>query len=413
MSGIDLILTVYDNFHQSRGRFLLTLSGIMIGVALLVILASFLKGAEKTLLKAQQEALDANLITALPAQLTRKERQKTSRPLEDADAHAAQDSVLFQNTSIGYERRKITRVSYLGKTRDISLSGISFEGPALYKLELATGRFFLESDFVACRRVCILGNEVWSKLDNPKYPLMGSWVSIEDNLFRVVGILKSKMFMGKTSSVDLWDRRIIIPVSTFKIDIRPSRSVDLLFVRLHSFSQLNEHIPLLKESLKNLFLRRHYGIENFTLRDPNEEDTLSILMSNVIMVLFSGIASLAILVGGINIMNIMLITVTERTREIGVRRAVGCTRLTLVKQFLLESGLISLIGGIFGILLGIGFSALLSFILENLWGSWFFVIDPQSIIIGALVAFFTGIFFGLYPAYQASRLTPEQCLRYE
>ncbi|MBN2383606.1 FtsX-like permease family protein [bacterium] len=112
-------------------------------------------------------------------------------------------------------------------------------------------------------------------------------------------------------------------------------------------------------------------------------------------------------------MNIMLITVTERTREIGIRRAVGCRQRTLLFQFLLEAGLISLSGGIFGILIGLGLNYLLTILVSISWDDWVLRIDPVSIVAGLIVSFLTGIIFGFYPALKATRLTPEQCLRYE
>ncbi|MFC1849013.1 ABC transporter permease [candidate division CSSED10-310 bacterium] len=413
MSAIDLLLTVYANFRQSRGRFILTLSGITIGVMLLIIMGSFLESAGQALQKSAQEAIDADLITTVPQAVPKKIRHKTTRPLDENDAHATAKSQFFTQSTIGFERRSFTSAYFQGKTKNISLSGVSSDAPDLYKLELAAGRFFKRSDFENSRRVCIIGDEVHQYFAPNGPSLLNNYLTIESNQFRVVGILKKKMFLGKTSSLDLWDRRIIIPVTTFKMDVRPSGTVDLLFIRLESFADVKKMVPLLSEQLKNLLLRRHYGIENFRLRDMSGDDNVSVLMESVISVLFIGIAGLALLVGGINIMNIMLITVTERTREIGIRRAVGCTRFTLMKQFLLESGLISLFGGLLGIILGITFTVLLTLALKSLWGHWDLIIDTTSIIAGAVVSFLTGIIFGFYPALQASRLTPDQCLRYE
>jgi len=414
MSIDDLFLTIYDNFRQSRGRFILTLSGITLGVALLIIVGSFLSSAEQTFLVTNQEATDASLITVSPAPLLEKDRQKTSKPLDQSDALAVRRSTEFSQAMTGTESRLVSEARSRHLTKNVSFSGVSIEAIDLYKLEIAEGRFFTFQDFKQCRAVCIIGEEVRSYFQQEAASLLEEVLTIEGTQFRIVGILKKKLFLGKTSDLTLWDRRVIVPLTTFRAYVKPTTAIDFLFVRIPSSSGKVSNVALAKITLERLLLRRHYNVPTFQLRSAgDQEDVIGELMAMVIRVLFIGIASLALLVGGINIMNIMLITVTERTREIGIRRALGCTQRTLLLQFLLEAGITSLIGGIIGIVLGLTFNYLLAIALKAGWGNWVLTIDHFSIIAGLAVSFMTGIVFGYYPARKATQLTPEQCLRYE
>lgn len=413
MSALDMILTIYATFRSNKIRFILTLSGIMIGVALLILMSSFLESSGKAMMSAQQEAVDARMIVTVPESVPEEFRHKTTKALSSFDAEALRDAPRFHDTNISVEKRSRTTVFFHDKSKDVSLSGVSPGAEHLYKLEVIHGRLFNDDDFSKKRRVCLIGDEIWRDLANRDPALINKQVRFEGHLFRVIGILDKKFYMGKTSSIDLWDRKIIIPVTTFKITIRPDSHVEMLYVRLPLFDDLKKITSLFQDNIKAILLHRHYGMKNFEFRDNSMNDASGKMMENVIRVLFIGISALALLVGGINIMNIMLITVTERTREIGIRRALGCTRKTILKQFLLEAGVISFAGGVSGIIVGVVLYYLLYLGLDILWGSWFFIIDIKTVIVGAVVSFATGIIFGFYPAVQASRLSPEECLRYE
>lgn len=413
MSLIDFLHTIYDNFRQSKVRFLLTLSGISIGVALLIIMGSFLESAGVSLMQAQQGIMSENQLRAVPQKVSRKQAHRTTYALNDLDAKATTKSDFFKNATIEYERNIYTQVKKGSIFKQVALVGIGKDTPLLYKLELRHGRFFTDNDLDQHRKVCIIGTEVEKFFHKKKITLLGNFLSINNNNFRVIGVLEKKVFFGKTSSLDLWDRRVLIPVTTFRSVIRANRAIEVLLLSIPITSELKTKISFLKQMLAKLLLRRHYGVKNFSMKNPFENDKVSGLMEIIIKILFYGIASLALLVGGINIMNIMLITVTERTREIGIRRAVGCSQKTLLKQFILEAGLISLFGGIIGIIAGILFTIGQTMLLNSLWNHWELVIDIKTIIAGTFVSFFTGIIFGFYPALKASKLTPDECLRYE
>ncbi|MBN2383605.1 ABC transporter permease [bacterium] len=298
MSLYDLFQTIYGNFNQSRGRFILTLSGITLGVSLLVLVGCFLESADVSFTQTHQEAIEANLITVVHDLVPTKDMKRTSKPLEQYDASAVERSPHFHNALIGYERRMITTAFYQGKSKNVSFNGISFDAPRLYSLKLQAGRFFSAEDFAQNRRVCIIGNEVWRDLGGETKSLLHEVITVQQTPFRIVGILKPKLYMGKTSDLTLWDRRIVIPVSSFRAHIRPSTAIDILFVRVQADQHLSSTMGFLKTTLERLMLTRHYHVANFRLLNPDEgDDEMGNLMGTVIRILFVGIASLALLVG--------------------------------------------------------------------------------------------------------------------
>lgn len=414
MSLMDLLLTVYDTFRQNKSRFVLTISGIMLGIALLILMASFLESGKKAMQKAQQEAVGQDVLIVSSRAVPLKDRQKTSRVLSQHDSNLVHGSSdLFGNIEITDERRITCEAAWRGKARSVSLVGVSMQAPDLYFLSVREGRLFTQMENDNAERVCLLGDEVAKTFAEAGPIGPGEHILIRDTQFRVVGILKSKLFLGKTSSLELWDRRIVIPLTTFAMSMEPGPELSLFSVRLLDPYLEKKHAQILRALLENIVLRHHEGIHNFRVSDPWEQDQLSVLIDKAISILFIGISALALLAGGINIMNIMLVTVSERTREIGIRLALGCTRRTLLRQFLLEAGLISMTGGVLGILLGIGLTRLLALIMANLWSEWSFYIDITSLLIGIVVSFAIGIMFGSYPALQATKLSPDSCLRYE
>jgi putative ABC transport system permease protein len=212
----------------------------------------------------------------------------------------------------------------------------------------------------------------------------------------------------------MWDRRIVVPSTTFQATLRHSRKVDNLYIRvMPTVGELATAVERVRGQVKALLLSRHYGVENFRVDQDEGEKQQSEIIFMVIRVLMLCTAALSLFVGGINIMNIMLVTVTERTREIGIRRALGATRSNILLQFLLEAALLSGLGGLTGVLFGVGLLFVASHGLTAWLGSWTAYYPTWAIAAGLSSSTLTGLFFGLYPAWRAARMDPVVALRYE
>jgi putative ABC transport system permease protein len=226
-------------------------------------------------------------------------------------------------------------------------------------------------------------------------------------------VLKDKPFVGGEMGTWMWNRRVIVPNTTFDSLYSTTHAVGAIFVRAGASGSVGDKILAVKNVVESTLLRRHLGVKNFRVDGGEGERSQMNIILMVIKVLLLGTGILSLFVGGINIMNIMLVTVTERTREIGIRRAVGATPTAVMMQFLLEAAFIALTGGVIGVLGGIGLTWLTAFALTHAFGAWPMHIEPWAVTLGLMLSALTGVVFGLFPAWRAARLDPVEALRYE
>jgi putative ABC transport system permease protein len=271
--------------------------------------------------------------------------------------------------------------------------------------EIEYGRVFTTGDGLARKRVAVLGYAIPPLLGANSAAMIGQQVLIRGIPFEVIGVLKEK---GSTSSFNNPDEQILIPLQTAQYRIMGSDRVNSITVQVSNPDSMTLAMIEIEKAL-----RRAHGIapgrdNNFQIRNRSEFLTTFEQTTQTFTFLLGGIAAVSLLVGGIGIMNIMLVSVTERTREIGVRKALGATRQNIMLQFLVEALVLCLMGGVVGILVGAGGAVALSKL-----ANWNTLVSWQAVFIAVVFSGIVGVFFGLWPARRASQLDPIEALRYE
>lgn len=393
-----------------RVRASLTVLGVVIGTGSIVLLASLLHGGEHTLVATSQETNDEDVIEVHGDEPPSAQRARTSRPLTRADADAlAQDAVLA-SAKVEAESSFDGWARFEGRRKRVALVSTGPTTMDLYRLTMAAGRPLDDEDRHSGRRVCVIGHEVHEQLLRTA-PLGGALrVEIDGELFAVVGVLAEKPMLGSTTSTYRWDRKVMIPSTTYDTLYAPTHAVNRIFVRppgLHAATRA----PM-RASVQRVLLRRHLGVTNFELQKDESGGKEKLIMT-VIQVLLLGTGVLAVLASGINIMNVMLVTVSERRREIGLRRALGATQRSILLQFLLEATALSVVGALVGIAAGVALSWSTALLARSAIGAWDFAIPSWSLVVGLALALFTGLCFGALPAWRATQVAPIDALRSE
>ncbi len=386
----------------------------MIGAGSIVLLASLLDGGQEALQASSQRATDADLVRVDPDEPATKDLQKTRRELDQGDAETLGGSPILPSVQVTAERGRWTKAYHGKQKKQISLDATEPIALSLYKLEVGRGRFLTDDDLRQRRRVAVVGINVWNELLGRPDSFANATITVDDVEWSVVGVLKNKASMGpSTQGPWLWNNKILVPRTTYDATFYNQHQVDRIYVRLGGLGPLEARLAAGRNAIDHTLIRRHYGVQNFKVDRGAKDKAQEELILEVIKILLLGTGLLSLFVGGINIMNIMLVTVTERTREIGVRRAMGANPTSILMQFLLESGLIALAGGIIGVCGGIALAWLTATLLTKMLGSWNLHIEAWSIALGLGLSVSTGVIFGIFPAWRAAKLDPVEALRYE
>ncbi len=390
---------------RNKLRAFLTMLGIIIGVGAVIAMVAIGEGAKATI-QAQIASLGTNVLIVLPGSVNQSGVRVgfgSVNTLVDDDAKAMTREIRAVAYATPVLRRQEQVVA--GNLNWGTLAqGVAPDYQQIREWEIADGRFIHEGDVDSAAKVAVLGQTVARNLFGNDDPLE-ALIRIRNVPFRVVGVLGPK---GQSGQGQDQDDIVIVPYTTMQKRLMRIRYVQSIMVSAVSAERVEEA----QGQITGLLRQRHRIAQDreddFTIRTLSDISEAATTSARVMAVLLGSVASISLLVGGIGIMNIMLVSVTERTREIGIRMAVGARSRDIMLQFLVEAVVMAATGGIIGILLGIGSSELL-----KEWAKWPTLIDPAIVVIAFLFSAAVGVFFGFYPAKKAATLDPIEALRYE
>jgi len=399
----------------NKGRSFLTMLGIIIGVGAVIIIIAVGAGAQSLIL-AQVKSLGSNLIGILPGKSEEKGPPASVMgiaitTLTYDDAMALNDKKNVPDiVNVAAYTNSIGTLTWGSNSYDTSLSGTTVGYLDVEGGEVAEGRFFTKEEEKNISKVVVLGSTVKNELFGDSNPI-GQRIKINKHTFEVIGVMKGR----GTVAFQNYDDQVFIPIITVQKLIAGVNHLGMIRAKVDNQNNIDLAV---KDA--EITLRERHGIsdktgssDDFTVRSATEALGMLTTITDALKYFLAAIAALSLIVGGIGIMNIMLVSVTERTREIGLRKAVGANSANIQKQFLFEAIIVTLLGGIIGIIIGVIVSFLVSVIANYLGYEWSFIISPISIMLGVSVSITVGIIFGLYPAIKASRLNPIEALRYE
>ncbi len=384
-------------------RSLLTMLGIVIGVAAVIAMVALGEGAQRAV-QAQIARLGTNVLTVRPGQLWfHGVRSGASAELTPEDA----ETVLRDAPSVvavAPEMRSSLQVEAGATNANMRVVGTSPEYAEINGYAVALGRFFGQEENEGRRRVAVLGGAVPATLGVSAEQLVGRQIRIRNITFEVVGVLEEK---GSFSWFN-YDEQIYVPLQTARFRLMGTDELSSFNIQMAAGTAQSVAMSQVEEILRRQH-RLRVGDENdFWIQDRAELMGTQEETTRTFSILLAGIAAVSLLVGGIGIMNIMLVSVTERTREIGVRKAMGATRRVVLMQFLLEALVLCLVGGALGIAVGVTGSSVLSRL-----ANWNTAVSGEAILLAVLFSASVGLFFGMWPARRAAKLDPIVALRYE
>jgi putative ABC transport system permease protein len=400
----------------NKVRSFLTMLGIIIGVGAVIVIMAVGAGAQSLILS-QVKSLGSNLIGVLPGKSEEKGPPAsvmgiaiTTLTYDDALAISDKKNVPNITAAAAYVK-SIATVSWGSHKYDTNLNGTTASYLDVEGGELEAGRFFSREEEANLSRVAVLGSAVKKELFGES-EAVGQRIKIKRHSFEVIGVMAER---GNVFFQD-YDDQVFLPIKTMQKLVLGVNHIGLIRVKVDK----KENVPQAIADTKAILRARHNitdqsgANDDFTVRSMAQVLDILSTITNALRYFLAAMAALSLLVGGIGIMNIMLVGVTERTREIGLRKAVGASNFDIMSQFLLEAVVVTVLGGIIGIIGGIAFSFLISASAHFLgYNDWEFSVSPLSIILAVAVAGAVGLIFGLYPARKASRLEPVEALRYE
>jgi len=401
----------------------LTILGIVIGVAGVIIIISLGAGAQSLIL-GQVTKLGSNLLSVQPGKSNEKGPPSTVFGITVTTLVKSDANSLRSKTQVPHALavcsivRGSVSTTWQGKDVDTNFMGVESSYSNVVDFTMQEGQFFSQQQEQGNANVAVLGSTVASELfDGTGIDPIGQVIKVKNSSqtqpggipFRIIGVIQSR---GSSFFQDN-DDQVFIPLTIGQEQLLGIHYLQAINIKLDSANNATQTIADITRVLKqNHHIQRDIDVD-FTVY--NVADAISVLstITNALRLFLTAMAAIALVVGGIGILNIMLATVAERTREIGLRKAVGATNGAVMRQFLMEAGVLTFLGGIVGIIIGIIISYLITLLMHHLGYDWAFVVSITSVLLSIGVSILTGVIFGLYPALKASKLNPIDALRYE
>ena len=398
----EIMRVALESIRANLFRAMLTMLGVIIGVAAVITMVALGSGAQRAI-DQQLQSLGANLLTINTGMWFMRgvSRQQNTLTIDDAEALGREAVHL---AAVVPEMSIREQVKSGNRNLNVSITGTTPNYADVQGFEVDQGRMFTAADDAARRRVAVVGADVPGMLDVDAAALIGRTLLIRSVPFEVIGVFAAKGAVGMSNpDDDVW-----VPLQTARYRLTGNDRLQSISVEVAPSATIEQAMVDIER-----VLRRAHGIlpgrdNDFAIFDRKTFFNARAEATEIFSFLLAGIAGVSLVVGGIGIMNIMLVTVTERTREIGIRKALGATRTSIMLQFLVESVTLCVLGGVLGIALGTGLSALLA-----KFAGWQTYVTPGSVLLSFGFAAAVGLLFGLMPARRASRLDPIEALRYE
>jgi len=399
----EAVAVSFSSLQANKVRAALTMLGIIIGVAAVIVMVSLGHGAEMAV-KKRIQSLGSNLLYVRPGGGHRHgvHLGAGSAPIDMADFRALEEKVKLA-VALVPEQRGSAQVQWGNQNSNTQILGTTPDYEWVRNGTLASGRYFTRQENAARARVAVIGDQVREELYGDANPL-GTTIKVKGTNFEVIGVLQAKGQTGWFNPDDM----ILVPLETAQKRLFGNDYLSTITVKTSEESLLDQAALEVEKVLRRQHKLGPRVDNDFDVRSQSDILATMTETTQTFGSLLFGVALVSLIVGGIGIMNIMLVSVTERTREIGVRKALGARRTDIRLQFLIEAVVLSLLGGGLGILIGIAGSGFMA-----KYANWQTLVSPDSILLAFAASAAVGVFFGLYPAWRASLLDPIEALRYE
>lgn len=406
MNYKNLVRIALRALSNNKFRGFLTMLGIIIGVASVIAMLAIGQGSKRSI-RAQISEMGSNMIMVHPkfdrnggVRLSASDMQS----LKLADYEAIRDETAWV-AAVSPSVNSSGQAIYGANNTPTTVYGVSPEYLDIRKYAVGDGEMFTESDIRSAAKVCVVGKSVVDELFTNGENPVGQTIRLDKIPFRITGMLVSK---GYNSMGQDQDDLILAPYTTIQKRVLAITHLQGIYCSALSEGATDEAVEEITEILRRNHKLAATAEDDFEIRSQEELSSMLSSTTEMMTVLLACIAGISLLVGGIGIMNIMYVSVTERTREIGLRMSIGAKGRHILLQFLIEAVIISVMGGIIGVLLGVGASVAIKYL-----AGWPVYVQPYSVVLSFAVCTVTGIFFGWYPAQKASRLDPIEAIRYE